>query len=833
MLHGRDVVLERIEELGRGARDEALLLIGDVGSGKTSLLAEQAHRDPALYSLVRVNRSESSWPLSGVASLLSAVGDPRVAGFAGRFELRTDGPGRHADAAGELLAMLRGLALRPTVLLVDDIDRMDLASRRIVGHMAGHLAGSGLRIVATAADLSSDEPLAGLPRIELGPLDDAALAELAPAGIDPGTQRILAAQASGNLGAFSELVASLTPEQLDGRDALRLPPIPGPAAWAARERASRNLGRTRSAVLDRLATAPLHDRASIAAWGPDADDALQELVDVGLAREHGLFVLLPNPLLRAALASALPAQARRAVHAELATAAGPLVRPWHAACADPTADHRLELLDAADELTRLGHPLVAVEYADRAIRFDREGLAGALARLAERLLLNGTLDLAERYLRIAATDPRPAADDALLLAVMRLHADRLSGRRTDPPHLEAEIIAGASDEARERWMGAAEAVLAARGESPASVASSDAGPAADPLLLALQARGAALAQDYPRARTLVARLDGSLVRPNPAWSGWLASLAVDCEVRAGRIGAALELARDWQSHASATALPPGVAPLHTWARLAANDLDAAVELLLTWTDNAVMRVGPLEAASALALLGDLTMLQGDPERAADHLLLAGAIAAPLDDPALTRHLPALAESLMATGRTLAARQAADRLADAARRHPSRWTALATDHARIAVAEPELLPVLVAQALEHHGADDAGFDLGRLLATAARRLAMHGAIAESAVAATEARIALTGAGALPWARRVTPVPVASAPLALEAPSPGRTAYHALSAEERAVVDLVVQGYHNKDIAARLFISVRTVELRLTHVYRTVGARSRAHLVALMS
>jgi DNA-binding NarL/FixJ family response regulator len=80
-------------------------------------------------------------------------------------------------------------------------------------------------------------------------------------------------------------------------------------------------------------------------------------------------------------------------------------------------------------------------------------------------------------------------------------------------------------------------------------------------------------------------------------------------------------------------------------------------------------------------------------------------------------------------------------------------------------------------------------------------------------------------------------VASAP----SPTPlgdERAAQHAsllasLSPEERAVVDLVVRGLHNKEIAATLYLSVRTVELRLTHIYRKVGARSRAHLVSLMS
>ena len=49
----------------------------------------------------------------------------------------------------------------------------------------------------------------------------------------------------------------------------------------------------------------------------------------------------------------------------------------------------------------------------------------------------------------------------------------------------------------------------------------------------------------------------------------------------------------------------------------------------------------------------------------------------------------------------------------------------------------------------------------------------------------------------------------------------------------MVDLVLKGLRNKEIAATLYVSVRTVELRLTRVYRKAGARSRSHLVALLN
>lgn len=51
---------------------------------------------------------------------------------------------------------------------------------------------------------------------------------------------------------------------------------------------------------------------------------------------------------------------------------------------------------------------------------------------------------------------------------------------------------------------------------------------------------------------------------------------------------------------------------------------------------------------------------------------------------------------------------------------------------------------------------------------------------------------------------------------------------LTPTERDVVALVRDGLANKEIAARLFISPRTVETHLTHVYAKLGLSSRVQL-----
>jgi DNA-binding CsgD family transcriptional regulator len=51
---------------------------------------------------------------------------------------------------------------------------------------------------------------------------------------------------------------------------------------------------------------------------------------------------------------------------------------------------------------------------------------------------------------------------------------------------------------------------------------------------------------------------------------------------------------------------------------------------------------------------------------------------------------------------------------------------------------------------------------------------------------------------------------------------------LTPTERDVVQLVSEGLANNDIAARLFISPRTVQTHLTHVYNKLGLNSRVQL-----
>ena len=103
---------------------------------------------------------------------------------------------------------------------------------------------------------------------------------------------------------------------------------------------------------------------------------------------------------------------------------------------------------------------------------------------------------------------------------------------------------------------------------------------------------------------------------------------------------------------------------------------------------------------------------------------------------------------------------------------------------------------------------------------------------------EARIDLQAAatcfdaiGAVPWSSR------AYAELRASGVSRRRHADHAtrveLTAHELRVARMVAEGASNREAAAALFLSPKTVEYHLANIYRKLGVRRRAELAAVAS
>jgi DNA-binding NarL/FixJ family response regulator len=119
---------------------------------------------------------------------------------------------------------------------------------------------------------------------------------------------------------------------------------------------------------------------------------------------------------------------------------------------------------------------------------------------------------------------------------------------------------------------------------------------------------------------------------------------------------------------------------------------------------------------------------------------------------------------------------------------------------------------------------------RTLLCYGERLNASGRRQEAREATLRAKILFDEAGADAWTRRVERMLVSERP----GPAGGRAnpAMLILADHERALARMVARGMRNKEIAATLFVSVRTVEVRLTAIYRKLGVESRAQLTAVV-
>jgi len=192
-----------------------------------------------------------------------------------------------------------------------------------------------------------------------------------------------------------------------------------------------------------------------------------------------------------------------------------------------------------------------------------------------------------------------------------------------------------------------------------------------------------------------------------------------------------------------------------------------------------------------------------------------------------RQEPALVETLVALGRLPEARAALEAFAGRALPDGRRSSVAGYHRARaeVAAAEGRLDDALAAldEAIRHHDASPIPFDRawtllvrGRVLRRRRERTAAREAFAEAL--ATFERL-----GATLWAAKARD----------ELTRTGiRVASGDLTETERRVAELAASGMTNREVAAALFISPKTVDANLSRVYRKLGVESRAQLGARM-
>ena len=345
----------------------------------------------------------------------------------------------------------------------------------------------------------------------------------------------------------------------------------------------------------------------------------------------------------------------------------------------------------------------------------------------------------------------------------------------------------------------------------------------------VMAEDARLSVDIERARGLYAAvLDDAVAIGDATLEHWAAYGWGSTEVLAGDYRRAGELA----DHALELAETTGV--LDLYARRLRAQVDAHLGLApeararaLTALAAAEARGGRLHAMAAHAALGQLALASGDAGLAADDLRSARAIAVEMGywNGVTIRAMLDEAEAAAVAGALDQASYVIDLVAARIGERPPAWAGplLARARGLLVAARGDVLTAerLLERSAEETRSGTVPLDLGRALLVlgSARRRARH--YGSARVALDEAFAIFGRLGAVLWAER------ARQELAR---IPGRRSGRrdALTEAEARIAALVAEGRSNKEVAASLFVSVKTVEAALTRVYEKVGVRSRAEL-----
>ncbi|AVH61053.1 helix-turn-helix transcriptional regulator [Streptomyces dengpaensis] len=593
-----------------------------------------------------------------------------------------------------------------------------------------------------------------------------------------------------------------------------------------------------------------------------------------------------HPLVSAALYAEASAQERRAAHAALSTAASdPIERARHLALATTGTDPRVaaRLGKAATAARDRGAPSVAAGLGLLAARHTpADAVPGPDERrlqAAEDALTAGETDLARdiaRQVLARATGPADRVRawmvviDAAGQAMAEIDAvfpHALADAGDDPRLLalvryqlawRALLMEGEMDKAREE--AAAAARLAARAgdrptellalgfqaqmetlmghpDAPATIQRAMREPQDPRVACDHNGAGAArfrwliMSDQLVEARTTITALLREVQRRGMVESEvhFLRGLA-ETELRSGHCGRALDLAREALRLARDTGIGEAATAMFTsLAEAAGGDADRALALAREAVDRAEEDGDLVYLSRALGALGHAQLVAGDATAAVQSLRRVRELEERLGvvDPARGRWHGDLAEALVRIGEPVEAQDVID---------VTRRRALRLERESV-LAVLDRAEALVRAARGEHGAAE------RQLTSAQDRLGKLGYGLEEARAAyalaglrtlrpgpasyEEAARLFRRCRALPWLRqaesaataRPTPPPLASAAL------------DALAATERQVAALVMEGATNREIAARLFISVKTVEATLTRVYRKLGIRSRVDIVRL--
>ena len=873
-LLGRAGNLARLQglcERVRAGAGDAIRIEGAPGVGKSALLEAMEPDDLTCLRAVGVE-AEAGLPFAGLEELLHPLG-------AG--ELLDEADGR--DPAALLRAVATRLAAEaPLLVLADDLQWLDPSSRAAVGFLARRARRLGIGVVAVwSLRGEAPEEWPGVETMALSELDrEDALTLARQGGLAESVAAALVDAVGGNPLALVQAPAQLSPAQRTGRALL---PDPVPAGErlqrALAGRVSELPAPTREALLLAAAGAPA---ALVADHLGPAEDA--GLVELGGGRTG---VAFSHPLVRAAVYHGAPPSARREAHERIAAAVPEPERSWQLALGAPAPDEALaaRLQEHGEEARRRGAPGTAAAVLERAVALtpDPETAAGRAFAAAAVAAVAGqparALGVLDAVLPTVA-DPGTRADLQLLRG-MAIH----QGGRPQAAHallIDEAARIEAEDPARAAAL-LTQACIALMGTGPmvelrvtAERARALAPAGAETIPATIAAEVLVNLGEHARARELLAEVEPALLGWDPTAPGHEAlAIAGLCRLWLGDHAIAeANLTRLVEANRAAGAVSPLALPLAVLAtlhlrrgelRTAAISAEEASEIAETGlgtgfvgtlalaavamvaahrgdaetcvaVSRRLRRLGSeLELPSTLACaeqaLGHLELGGGEPEAAVAHFRRALEYAHEhgTRDPAFLFTHADVVEALVRLDRGDEAEPVLAELEAGAEATGGAWARAAVHRCRALLGPDDELDAHLTAALAAHADPAMPFEQARTrlaIGERMRRARRRADAREPLAAAAEAFAAM---GARAWAARAASE-LAAAGGAAASPGGAEEWAAALTARERDVCELVAAGSTNREVAAALFLSPRTVEHHLRSAYRKLGIRSRTELAA---
>jgi DNA-binding CsgD family transcriptional regulator len=884
------LVLRRF--LGSGKVVACLVLSGEVGIGKTTLWEsgiEIAAAQGYVVLSARASEAEVSLSFASLADLVDSV-DPEVLDSLPAPQLQAlevalrrrapveAAPDPFAVSAG-FLSTLRALSERgPVLVAVDDIQWLDPSSSDALLFAARRLSDGQIRFLITRrsgreSDLERAMPPSLVERLEVTPLSFGATARVLLERLGPVlTHRVLRrvhATSHGNplfalelgrllvAGGIPDIGAELpTPHLVDDLFGQRVRELPDAA---------------RKALLAVALSAGL----SISELSMIVDPlALEDEIASGLLAVDRSRVRPAHPMLAAAVRRQSSARERRDLHLELAAVVGdPTLRARHLAVATvvPSRDVARTVAEAADIAASRGSVQDAQELGTHALRLTPPGAPEradrmlALGRFHSRaddmtrvtdLLTEGMSELPPGRARAMA---HLLLGDAADIAGDEAHAELALAEAGEDPEIRALALAKKSRllvvsdirriDRAEEW--ALEALSAAqqvgaevdetartalawarvfRGRPIDDLSRPQPGSGLRRLPEASIDRAVSARLTFrgecDKARGILLRLLALATESGDVQSARLSQqMLCELELRAGHVpetgalldelGHGLQLYRGVQARLQALLAAVTGIPKEA-RRWAAEVLETGSGYTQGWDR--------LEATRAI---GMAALFERDAARAVESLraVWEHTLREHVDDPGALPVAPDLVEALASSGDVASAEGVTELLRRSAVEQEHPWGLASAKRCSAVVQLADRYLDEAAGQLEEAAADygELGLSFDR-----ARTLLYLGALQRRAQKRAAARRSLEAAtaqfdecGCSGWATR--------ARSELAQVSGRRSADEGeLTPSEYQVVEMAASGLSNKEIAARLFVAVNTVEVHLSHAYAKLGISSRSQL-----